>query len=105
MMDPLNRDIAIRLEEVAGVLSDQHADQFDHLPGSLPPVTVLASVRGIGIALARRLHEELGISTLEELATAADDGRLERIGGLGAKRVAGIQGSLLFLLGRRRRTA
>jgi hypothetical protein len=157
--EPLNREIADRLDEVARVLRDQNADQFrvnayhgaatsirhwprpvgelfrerglpgleelpgvgpsiarairdlltrrripmlDRLRGSLPPVTVLASVPGIGTRLAERLHEELGLSTLEELETAAHDGRLETIAGFGDKRIAGIRDSLAHRLGRLR---
>ena len=159
VVEPLNRDIADRLDEVARVLRDQNADQFrvnayhgaaasirhwpqpvselfrerglpgleevpgvgpsiarairdlltrgriamlDRLRGSLPPVTVLASVPGIGTRLAERLHEELGLSTLEELETAAHDGRLETIAGFGEKRIAGIRDSLAHRLGRLR---
>ena len=75
---------------------------LDRLRGSLPPVTVLASVPGIGTRLAERLHEELGLSTLEELETAAHDGRLETIAGFGEKRIAGIRDSLAHRLGRLR---
>jgi hypothetical protein len=68
----------------------------------LPPVTVLASVPGIGPRLAERLHEELGLSTLEGLEAAAHDGRLETIAGIGEKRIAGIRDSLAHRLGRLR---
>jgi hypothetical protein len=76
---------------------------LDRLRGSLSPVTVLSSVPGIGSRLAERLHEELGLSTLEELETAAHDGRLETITGFGEKRIAGIRDSLAHRLGRLRR--
>jgi hypothetical protein len=50
--------------------------------------------------LAGRLHEELGIDTLEELEAAAHDGRLADIAGLGEKRITGIRDSLAHRLGR-----
>jgi len=63
------------------------------------------SVPGIGPRLAQRLHDELGISTLEELETAAHDGRLAGIGGFGEKRVAGIRDALATRLRQRIATA
>jgi DNA polymerase/3'-5' exonuclease PolX len=56
---------------------------LDRLRGESEPVSVLASVPGVGQTLARRLHEELGIETLEEFEVAAHDGRLETSPALG----------------------
>jgi Holliday junction resolvasome RuvABC DNA-binding subunit len=61
---------------------------------------LLASVPGIGKALAARLHHDLGIETLEELETAAHDGRLRETAGIGHKRLAAITDSLAARLGR-----
>jgi hypothetical protein len=47
----------------------------------------LTTVPGIGPALAHRVHEELGVETLEELEHAARTGRLGRVRGFGARRV------------------
>ena len=76
---------------------------LDRLRGEGDPVSVLASVPGIGKTLARRLHEDLGIEALEELEVAAHDGRLENYPGIGAKRLAGIRDSLAQRLRRIRR--
>ena len=73
---------------------------LDRLRGEADPVTLLASVPGIGEAMAKRLHHDLGIDTLEELETAANDGRLSEIAGIGEKRLAGIIDSLAGRLGR-----
>jgi hypothetical protein len=73
---------------------------LDRLRGASDPETVLASVPGIGRRLGERLHEELGISTLEELEAAAHDGRLATMAGFGHKRLAGIRDSLGYRLGR-----
>ena len=73
---------------------------LDRLRGEADPVALLASVPGIGKVLAERLHEELGIDTLEELEAAAHDGRLADIAGLGKKRITGIRDSLAHRLGR-----
>jgi hypothetical protein len=76
---------------------------LDRLRGEHDPIALLCSVPGIGKALAWKLHEELGIESLEALEIAAHDGRLERVSGIGAKRLAGIRDSLAHRLGRIRR--
>jgi hypothetical protein len=72
---------------------------LERLRGEAEPVEVLAGVIGIGPATARRIHDRLGIHTLEELEMAAHDGRLERLG-LGPKRLRGIRDALAGRLGR-----
>ena len=64
------------------------------------PVDALRSVPGIGERLALRLHEELGLDTLEELELAAHDGRLARLAGFGPRRLAAIRAALAERLGR-----
>jgi len=78
---------------------------LDRLIGESDPIALLTSVPGIGPALAWRLHDALGIETLEALEQAAHDGRLERVEGLGAKRLAGIRDSLAHRLARVRDAA
>lgn len=73
---------------------------LDRLRGESDPIAVLASVPGVGKTLARRLHDDLGIETLEELEVAAHDGRLEDFSGIGPKRLAGMRDSLAQRLGR-----
>ena len=73
---------------------------LEHLRGEVDPVLLLRSVPGIGPIQAERLHHDLGIDTLEELETAAHDGRLKNVAGLGAKKIAGIIDSLASRLGR-----
>jgi len=73
---------------------------LDRLRGEADPITLLASVPGIGKVLATRLHHDLGIDTLEELETAAHDGRLTDLAGIGEKKLAGIIDSLATRLGR-----
>ena len=73
---------------------------LDRLRGETDHVAVLASVPGIGGMLAKRLHHDLSIDTLEELESAAHDGRLSEIEGIGPKKLAGIIDSLASRLGR-----
>jgi hypothetical protein len=161
-MDPVNRDVATRLDEVAALIEEQGANAYrvrayrnaaevlreldrpvsaileergveglEELPGigvslarhirdlvqhgRLPmllrlrgetdPIALISSVPGIGRALADRLHHELGIDSLEELETAAHDGRLARLPRMGEKKLAGIRDSLAHRLGRVRSPA
>lgn len=76
---------------------------LDRLRGEHDPIALLTSVPGIGKALAWKLHDDLGIETLEALEAAAHDGRLENLAGVGAKRLAGIRDSLAYRLGRVRK--
>lgn len=72
---------------------------LERLRGESDPLEILGSVVGIGRKTAQRLHDELGIHTLEELEIAAHDGRLERLH-MGGKRIAGIRDALAGRLGR-----
>lgn len=78
---------------------------LDRLRGESDPIALFRSVPGIGKVLAERLHDELGLDTLEELEMAAHDGRLAGTLRLGEKRIAGIRDSLASRLGRVRTTA
>jgi putative hydrolase len=77
---------------------------LERLRGAADPISLIATVPGIGRRTAMRLHEELGLESLEELESAAHDGRLETIAGMGPKRLAGIRESLAERLGRVRRS-
>lgn len=76
--------------------------QLAHLRGDGDPTALLRSVPGVGPELALRLHEELGLDTLEALEAAAHDGRLERLPRLGARRAAAIRAALTDMLDQRR---
>lgn len=73
---------------------------LERLRGDADPVRLLATVPGIGRRLAVRLHEDLGVETLEDLEAAAHDGRLEKFGGFGQKRLAGIRAAVAHRLAR-----
>lgn len=73
---------------------------LERLRGESDPVATLASVPGLGRALADRVHERLHLGTLEELEAAAYDGRLARLEGFGDKRLLAVRESLGFRLGR-----
>jgi hypothetical protein len=79
---------------------------LERLEGQISPEDLFTTVPGIGEELARRIHRELNIDTLEELELAAHDGRLERLAGFGGRRARGIRDILAGMLNRsvRRRT-
>lgn len=76
---------------------------LERLRGGTNVVAQLASIPGIGTKLARRLRDDHGIATLEQLEIAAHDGTLADIAGFGEKRIAAIQDVLATRLGRRSR--
>jgi putative hydrolase len=77
---------------------------LDRVRGEVDSIALLASIPGIGQSLAKRLHDDLHIHTLEQLEVAAHDGRLENIEGVGQKKRQGIIESLAARLGRIRRS-
>ena len=50
-----------------------------------PSLIAVTRVPGLGAKTARRLYDELGVTTLEELKEAAEDQRIRDLKGLGAK--------------------
>jgi len=75
---------------------------LDWLRGHADPERLLATVPGIGTELARRVHEQLGVHTLEDLELAAHDGRLAHVPGFGARRVRAVVETLIGRLARHR---
>ena len=77
-----------------------YSPMLERMRGDLDPMHLLATVPGIGRRIAGRLHDELGLETLEDLEAAAYDGRLESLAGFGPKRLAGVRAVLAERLGR-----
>lgn len=73
---------------------------LERLEGEVNPEHVFLTVPGLGPELAHRIHEELGISTLEELEEAAHDGRLEKLAGFGKRRTLAVRETLAGMLGK-----
>src|SRR5262245_17360314 len=72
---------------------------LDRTRGHIDPERLLTSLPGVGPHLARQIHDQLRITTLEELERAAHDGRLTQLG-VGPKRLRGL---IDILAGRLRR--
>jgi DNA polymerase (family X) len=93
----IGRGIAAAIREM---LATGRWSQLERLRGSVDPIALFTMVPGIGPVLAQRIHDALGIETLEALESAAHDGRLERVAGMGPRRLQGLRASLEAALGR-----
>jgi putative hydrolase len=76
--------------------------QLERLRGTSTPEKLFQAVPGVGPKLARLLHDELHVDTLEALEAAAHDGRLEQIQGIGSRRASILRATLGEMLQRRR---
>ena len=89
---------------IAEIVATGHWTQLERLRGNLDPVHLFQTVPGIGPELARHIHDGLHIDSLEALETAAHDGRLATVKGVGTRRLNALRASLASMLGRTRRT-
>lgn len=77
--------------------------QLDRLRGRAHPEALFRTVPGVGPTLARRLVEDLHLSSLEAFELAAHDGRLAGAPGWGPRRVSMVKAVLAERLGQPRR--
>jgi putative hydrolase len=91
----IGRGLASSIEEIAqtGGLSQLH-----RLEGTTSPEQLFQTVPGIGPGLSRTIHDSLHIDTLEALETAAHDGTLETVPGIGRRRTEAIRAGLANIL-------
>jgi hypothetical protein len=85
---------------IAEMLDTGRWAQLERLRGSLDPSTLFRTVPGIGPGLAERIHDALHVETLEGLEAACADGRLERVPGMGPRRLAMVRTALATALAR-----
>ena len=76
--------------------------QLERLRGVVEPEALFQTVPGLGPELADRIHDQLHIDTLEALETAAYDGQLALVEGMGTRRIEIVKAALGERLGRRR---
>lgn len=98
-MPTIGSSIAAAITEI---LQTGHLRLLESLGGDMDPEKLFQTVPQIGPTLAATIHERLAIDTLEELETAASDGRLAALPGFGPRRVRGIRYALDNILSRRR---
>jgi hypothetical protein len=87
---------------IAEMLQTGRWTQLERLRGSLDPVSLFRTVPGVGPGFAQRIHDALGVDTLEALEAACHDGRLESVSGVGKRRAAAIRAAVAELLDRSR---
>ena len=85
---------------IAEMLATGRWAQLERLRGSADPEKLLQTVPGLGPGFARRIHGELHVDSLEGLESAAHDGSLERLPGVGARRASAWRAWLADTLGR-----
>lgn len=88
---------------IAEWLTRGRLSRLERLHRGDDPIELLRGVPGIGTGLAQRLHDQLGIETLEDLENAAQAGRLVSVPGLGPRRAAAIGAAVTQQLDRWRR--
>jgi len=88
---------------IAEMLSTGRWAQLERLKGEVDPARLFRTLPGVGPALATRIHEALGVETLEGLEAACYDGRLDGVPGVGTRRAHAIRAALGELLQRPRR--
>lgn len=85
---------------ISELLSTGRISLLERLEGQVSPEELFETVPGIGEKTAHKIHETLGIETLEELELAAHDGRLSKVPGLGRRKIQGIMDALSGILSR-----
>jgi DNA polymerase (family 10) len=88
----IGRDLAAKIAELAGTGAIQyHQELLQEFP---PTILDMLHLQGVGPKTVAMLYRELGIRTLADLQTAARDGRLRALKGMGAKKEAQILNAL-----------
>jgi NAD-dependent DNA ligase len=64
--------------------------RLENLRGTADPVELFRSIPGVGSVLAERIHDQLHIDSLEALENAVREGQLQKVEGLGSKRLEAI---------------
>lgn len=86
----IGKSIAYTLE---GLINEGEVKTVKPIDHSREPERLFTSLPGVGHKLAEQIRDRLGITTLDELESAARDGRLAQLG-VGTKRLAGILAAL-----------
>ncbi|MFS8086639.1 MAG: helix-hairpin-helix domain-containing protein [Acidobacteriota bacterium] len=83
---------------IAEMLQTGRWAQLERLRGSVDPTALFQAIPGIGPEFAQRIHDTLGVETLEALEVACHEGRLEEVAGVGRRRAAAIRAALTAIL-------
>lgn len=85
------------------IVATGRCSRLQGLRGTLEPEKLFQTIPGVGPELAKHIHNELQVDSLESLELAAYDGRLEHVEGVGQRRAALIRAALGQMLGRKAR--
>jgi DNA polymerase (family X) len=85
---------------IAELVATGHMRALERLRGRSDPIALLTTIPGLGPALAERIHDQLGVGSLEDLELAAHDGRLAAVEGMGPRRLATVRATLAARLRR-----
>jgi DNA polymerase (family X) len=89
-------------QKVVEIVNDGEMHALSKRRGLVPPgVVEFLRLPGVGPKTAARIWTELGVTTLEGLQTAAEDGRLRELSGLGARSEEKIRAALADGAGRK----
>ncbi len=89
-------------QKILALVDDGEIPSAAKLKRKFPPSLIeVTMVPGVGANTARRLYDELGVSSLEDLRVAADQERIRQIKGLGPKVEENVLASLGKLTDRR----
>jgi len=84
-------------DKVARLVTTGRLPYHDELKASLPPgLPALLEVQGLGPKKVKRLHDELGIDSMEKLEAACQAGRIAALEGFGEKSQAKILEAIAF---------
>ena len=83
---------------IARYIETGHLGRRTREDDAFDPVVLFSSVPGVSRSLARRIVDELGITTLDALERATYDGRLLTVKGVGRQTVAALRLQLNSLL-------
>ncbi|MDP9228708.1 MAG: DNA polymerase/3'-5' exonuclease PolX [Actinomycetota bacterium] len=82
-------------EKITALIEDGEIPAAAKLKTKFPATLVeVTRVPGLGAKTARRIYDEIGVENLEQLALAAQEGRLREIKGLGARAEENVLASL-----------
>ena len=97
----IGKGIALAINEI---VNTGRWSQLDRLRGEIEPEKLFQTIPNVGPKLAHEIHDHLHIDTLEALESAAYEGRLETVPGVGPRKSSAIQASVASILGRTRPT-
>ena len=89
-------------DAIAQMVATGRWPYLQRLRGSSEPEDVFCAIPGVGSKLAKRLHEELNVATLEQLEAALTDPKSASPKGVGKRRLSIIRSGLRNLLDRMR---